>query len=79
LDEKGVRHTRRTQFKPLYNSTDAISLFVSDPRLFEIPGKADYGRTIQITTRFSNPALAIAAQLQALRTALPPTSVQKEN
>jgi len=66
------------QFKPQFRQTDGISLFTSDSRLFETLATNDYDRTIQLAGRFKDPALVIAAQLSALRTALPPKAVSRK-
>ena len=74
--EKPLADKTHWQFRPQpFNSTDPITVFFSDPRLFETLAKADYDRTMQLAATFSNPSLAITAELLALRTALPPKAL----
>jgi hypothetical protein len=67
-----VADKTRWQFAPGVTPSDPITLFASDTRLFETLARLDYDRTMQLAERFNNPAVGIAAQLSAIRTALPP-------
>jgi hypothetical protein len=75
--EPPIADKSRWQFRPQFRQTDGLSLFTSDSRLFETLATSDYDRTIQLAGRFKDPSLVIAAQLIALRTALPPKAVSK--
>lgn len=63
--------TRWQLFAPIVTFDDPLSIFGTDTRLFETLAKIDYERTLQLATRFNDPALAVAAQLATVRMNLP--------